>query len=75
MRTKRQKTIEGQHLSPFELERDRATAVISVLPQWLEAYRSGVETHRHRQIAWSVTSFGAPLMASKAGALASLSRR
>src|SRR6266446_6250744 len=61
MRTKRQKTIEGQHLSPVELERDRATALISVLPQWLEAI--GVGTHR--RTAWSAASFCAPLLASR----------
>src|ERR1700730_11293988 len=65
MRTKRQKTVEGQHLSPVELERDRATAVISVFAPMAGSYRSGDPPQAHAERPVGRVKFSAPLMASR----------
>src|SRR5712672_3028204 len=56
MGTKRQKTVEGQHLSSVKAQRNRAIAPISVLCQWPEY----AEQESHKRNAWSAKSFGAP---------------
>jgi hypothetical protein len=74
MRTKRQKTIKGQHLSPVELERDRAIPdYFGVCPHGWRLPKVGSPTGTGRPP--SRPRHLPPPYGLKAGALASLSRR